>query len=156
MPCPGITRGGGASGCGGLRVRPHDHGVGDLDDLVDGQAGTLGVLTDLLGARRLVDADRPEAVLVLEYVTADPADVLGHLVVADVGRTRGRLLEIGARAPPVPAQDYVSVHAATLSRTRVTVKGARGANICPIGLLPSTVRDEGEARNGQGTGKGRQ
>ena len=73
---------------GGCRRRPprgraNDDRVGDADDLVDGQAGELRVLADRLGAARLVDADGAErAGALIEHVAADPADVVGHLVVA--------------------------------------------------------------------------
>ena len=49
----------------------------DLDDLIAGKPGPLRVLADLLGARRLIDADGPELPLILrQNVGADPADVL--------------------------------------------------------------------------------
>ncbi len=50
----------GPSGRDGDRVGPDDHGVGDLEDRRRRDAGARGVLADLLGARRLVDADGTE------------------------------------------------------------------------------------------------
>src|SRR6478672_11244500 len=66
------------SGGHGGRVGPHDHGVGDLDDLGDGQARRVGVSVDRLRARRLVDAHGADALPLLEHVATDPADVVRH------------------------------------------------------------------------------
>src|SRR3954471_495079 len=99
------------SGLGGLRIRPDDDRVGDRDDLVDREVGARGVLADGLGARGLVDADgadRPAALV--EDVGPDPADVVGHLDVADLGRPPGGLLEVRAGAPAAAAQDRVELH----------------------------------------------
>ena len=80
------------------RVGPDDDRVGDRDDLRHGQVGAVGVLPDLLGARRLVDADGAEpSGLLCEYVTANPLDVVGHLFVADLGRASRGGFELRAR-----------------------------------------------------------
>ena len=61
------------------------------------QVGALSVLADLLRTRRLVDADGPDrAVALVEHITADPADVLGHLVVSDLARAGGGHLQVAA------------------------------------------------------------
>src|SRR4051794_25792136 len=92
-------------------VGTHDHDVGHLDDLVRGQSRAAGVLADLRLAAALVDADRAQAAGRLGHdVAADPADVLGHLVVADVGGLRRRLLEIRGSGPAAAAQDHVRLH----------------------------------------------
>src|SRR6185437_2939093 len=66
---------------------------------------------DRLGAARLVDADRADAAIVLaQDIAADPADVVGHLLVADGFRAPGRLFQLGPVAPSAAAQDHVSVH----------------------------------------------
>src|SRR5271155_1520178 len=63
------------------RVGPHDDGVGHGDDLVDRQLGAGGVVADRLGTARLVDANGAHtAVLLVQYIAADPADVVGHLL----------------------------------------------------------------------------
>ena len=69
-------------------VRPDDHGVDDLVDLVGAEAGLLGVRAERLRALRLVDAvgaERP--VVLLEHVRADPADA-GAVLVAHFLRAR--------------------------------------------------------------------
>src|SRR3954470_24702065 len=105
----------GRSGLRGLRVRPDDDRVGDRDDLVDREVGARGVLADGLGARGLVDADGADrAAAFVEDVGADPADVVGHLVVADLGRPARGLLELGAGAPAATAQDRVELHVVCL------------------------------------------
>src|SRR3954465_14230413 len=103
------------SGLRGLRVRPDDDRVGDRDDLVDREAGARGVLADRLRARGLVDADGADrAAALVEDVGADPADVVGHLLVADLGRPARGLLELGAGAPTATAQDRVELHVVCL------------------------------------------
>src|SRR3954451_21871328 len=68
-------------GLRGHRVRVHDDGVHDRNDLVRRHPRALGLLTHLLGARALVDADRAELpIRLLHDVRADPADVVGHLL----------------------------------------------------------------------------
>src|SRR3954470_1232924 len=105
----------GRSGLRGLRVRPDDDRVGDRDDLVDREAGARGVLADGLRARGLVDADGADrAAALVEDVGADPADVVGHLLVADLGRPARGLLELGAGAPAATAQDRVELHVVCL------------------------------------------
>ena len=54
-----------APGLAGHGIVADDDRVGDLDDLVDGQSGPLGVLADLLDARRLVDARGAETTALL-------------------------------------------------------------------------------------------
>jgi hypothetical protein len=108
LPFPGALRGRGG------RVRPDDHGVGDRDDLVHRQVGEAGVLADRLGARGLVDADRAHAAGALrEHVAADPAHVVGHVLVPDARRAPGGLLELLAGLPAVAAQNGVQVHDAS-------------------------------------------
>src|SRR3954454_9256728 len=105
----------GGSGLRGLRVRPDDDRVGDRDDLVDRKAGARGVLADRLRARGLVDADGADrAAALVEDVGADPADVVGHLDVADLGRSARGLFELGAGAPAATAQDRVELHVVCL------------------------------------------
>src|SRR5262249_40130815 len=48
--------------------------------------------------------------VLLEHIAADPADVVGHLLVADLGRAGRGLLELGAGTPPVTSQDCVELH----------------------------------------------
>src|ERR1700753_4496446 len=106
-PAPEVSIGTAPSG----GVFTDDHGVGDRDDLVDGKLSASGVLMDRLGARRLIDADRADrAGALVEDIAADPADVLGHLLVADLGRAGGRLLEVATRFPATAAQDRVLIH----------------------------------------------
>src|SRR4029079_18162259 len=86
-------------------VGPDDHGVGDRDDLVDGEVRRGGVAADRLGAVGLVDAERAElAALLREDVAADPADA-GAVLVAFLGRACGGRLEIRARRPAVATQE---------------------------------------------------
>src|SRR5438105_189079 len=74
-PAPALGRRGG-------RIRPDHDGVRHADHLVDRQVGARGVLPDRLGAGGLVDADRPDrTAALLEHVAADPANVVGHLLV---------------------------------------------------------------------------
>ena len=55
-----------------LGVRAHDHGVGDRDDLIGGQVGARGVLTDGFRAAGLVDANGPKCSALLgQHVGAD-------------------------------------------------------------------------------------
>src|ERR1700729_4230441 len=120
---PGVSIRAPASG----RVFAHDHRVGDRDDLVDGQVRPLRVLADRLGAGRLVDADRADrAGALIEHIAADPADVLRHPLVADLGRTGGRLLQVAARLPATAAQNRVLVHlipSSSLNSNTGTVTG---------------------------------
>src|SRR3954451_20427798 len=103
------------SGLRGLRVRPDDDRVGDRDELVDPEAGGRGVLAGSLRARGLVDADGADrAAALVEDVGADPADVVGHLDVADLGRSARGLFELGAGAPAATAQDRVELHVVCL------------------------------------------
>src|ERR1700730_16149317 len=82
------------SGLRGLRVRPDQNRVDDRDDLVDRQVGPLGVLADRLRAAGLVDADGPDrAAALFQDIAADPADVVGHLLVADLAGARGGLAQ---------------------------------------------------------------
>src|ERR687888_114577 len=78
-----------------FRILANDDRIGDLDDLVCRQVRPAGVLADLLRARGLVDADRPDlAALLCEHVASDPPDVVGHLLVSDATRPSRSLLEI--------------------------------------------------------------
>ena len=84
----------------GDRIRPDDDRVQHREDVRRGQVRALRVLADLLLARRLVDAERPErAVRLAHDVRADPADVGRHLLVADLRRAAGRDLELLVRRP---------------------------------------------------------
>src|SRR5207302_10932689 len=88
----------------------HDR-VGDLDDLVSGEIRPRGVLANRLRTGGLIDADRAHAPVGLaQHVAADPADVVGHLLVADFFGAPGRQLELARRAPRAAAQDHVRVH----------------------------------------------
>src|SRR3954464_14045797 len=63
-------------GLSGDRVRVHDHRVDHLHDLVGRHPRPLGLLAHLLGARALIDADRPKRpVGLLHDIRANPADV---------------------------------------------------------------------------------
>src|SRR5215212_1066782 len=96
------------------RIRPHDDRVGDRHDLVGGHPDAGRVGADRLRAARLVDADRAErAVLLVEDVRADPADVGRHLLVADLLRARRSLLELLQGLPGVAAADRVELHGGT-------------------------------------------
>src|SRR5690242_8921810 len=77
----------------GRGVWADDDGVRHGNDLVNWQPGAGGVRPDRVGTRRLVDADGTDLSRALGCdVAADPADVLRHLVVADLKRTfPGRL-----------------------------------------------------------------
>src|SRR5438034_743061 len=93
------------------RVGPDDDGVRDLHDLVCRQTCPRGVLADLLRARSLVDAHRPESsALLLHHVAANPADVARHLLVADLARALGRFLELLRRAPAAAPSNHVKIH----------------------------------------------
>src|SRR5207342_3476748 len=64
-----------------------------------------------LGGRRLVDKERAEAAVGLVHdVGADPADVRGHLLVADLLRPRCRGLQSLRGPPAARAPDDVQVH----------------------------------------------
>src|SRR4051794_4074494 len=92
----------GGSGGRGLRVRAHHDRVDDADHLVGGETCTARVLAHGLRAAGLVDANRAErATTLLEHVAPDPADVVRHLVVADVAGASGGLLELLWRTPSV-------------------------------------------------------
>src|SRR5207245_2231633 len=68
-------------------------------------------LTDRLRARRLVDADRPDAsVGLFEHIAANPANVVGHLPVPDILRAPGRDAELVSVRPTAATQDHVGVH----------------------------------------------
>src|SRR5262245_18206766 len=95
----------------GSRVGPDDDRVCNQGDLVGRHPDTLGVVADRLGAARLVDADGAEAaVVLLDHVAADPADVVRHLLVADSLRLRGGRLELVGADPSVASPDHVGVH----------------------------------------------
>ena len=99
-----------------LRVRPDQDRVHDLDDLVHRQVRPVGVFPDRLGAGRLVDADRADRPAALvEDVAADPADVVGHLLVSDLPGALGGHLEIAAGLPAAASQNRVRVHMDSIS-----------------------------------------
>src|SRR5918911_2503541 len=99
------------SGGGEDRIGPHDERVGDVEDLRRRDGGTRRVLPDLLRARREVDAKSAQAPVVLAHdVRADPADVGGHLLVADLPRARRGGLQILQRAPDPRPTDHVQLH----------------------------------------------
>src|SRR4051812_7343746 len=122
---------------GGLRVGTHEHGVGDFDDLVGGEIGPLGVFADRLGARGLVDADGADgAAALVEDVAANPADVVRHLLVANLGRPPSGLLKLGGRLPAAAPQNYVGIHRSPLlSVTLPSIRPRRppGSKIFPTG-----------------------
>src|SRR4051794_5275196 len=92
-------------------VRANDHRVRDRDDLVDGQVREARVLADRLGAGRLVDAHGSDgAGALVEDVAANPADVVGHLLVRGLAGAAGGLFEVASGAPTAPAEDCVEVH----------------------------------------------
>src|SRR5262245_40923940 len=75
-------------------IRPDDNRVGDLHDLVDREVGRACVPADRLGARGLVDADRPNTSVRLgRHVAADPADVVAHPLPLDC-RARSSVLQV--------------------------------------------------------------
>src|SRR5712691_209799 len=89
-----------------LRIRPHEDRVRDLDDLVGRNVCPRGVLPNLLRTRRLVDADGADgAAALLEHVAADPADVVRHFLVADLGRPSCSFLKLLRRAPAAATED---------------------------------------------------
>src|SRR4051812_37425280 len=109
-------------------IRPYEDGVHDLGYLVGRETGALRLLADLFDTGALVDAHRAErAVLFFDDVAADPADVIGHLVVADLARTFCCFLELGRSFPSGSSSYRVSVH------TRHDARDARD--------LPSDSRD---------------
>jgi len=82
---------------------------------VAGDARSLRVLAGLLDARRLVDAEGPEcAGCLADEVRADPADVRGHLLVADPLRASGGGGKLLRGAPPVRSADDVQPHVGLL------------------------------------------
>ena len=77
-----------------LGIGPDEDRVGDRDHLVDRQVGPLGVFADRLGTGCLVDADRADrSSVLLEDVAANPADVVGHLLVSDLAGALDSFLE---------------------------------------------------------------
>src|SRR3954451_15671202 len=109
-------------------ISAYEDGVDDLRHLVGRETGALRLLADLFDTAALVDAHGPErAVLFFDDVTADPADVIGHLFVADLARTFCCFLELGRSFPSRSSSYRVSVH------TRHDAQDARD--------LPSHSRD---------------
>src|SRR6478672_8573417 len=93
------------------RIGADEHGVEDLHDLVRRQARPVGVLADLLCAGALVDADGAERPTILLYhVTADPADVFAHLLVADPAGSFCGLLQIRRGLPGCASSNHIGVH----------------------------------------------
>src|SRR4029077_7927088 len=81
------------------------------DDLRRRDPRTLGMLADLLGARRLVDTEGAErSVGLLDDIGADPADVRRHLLVAHLLRSCRRKLEFLRRPPAAGPANHVQVH----------------------------------------------
>src|SRR5258707_13852591 len=96
------------------RIRTHQDGVRDADDLVDGKVGAAGVLANRLRARRLVDAHRADrAAALLEHVAADPADVGRHLLVSHLAGWPRSRPELGRAPPAGPSQSLVHLHRAS-------------------------------------------
>src|ERR1700686_5619931 len=98
--------------CGGDSwVGSHDHRVGDPNDLVGRQLCAQGVLGDRPRAACLIDTHSAQAIVgFVEDVTADPTNVLRHLLVAHFCREGGCGSEILRGAPGAAPQDDVRVH----------------------------------------------
>lgn len=99
------------------RVRPDNHGVGDMDHLVDRQVGRSCVATDRLRASGLVDAHSADAPVIRlsEDVASNPAHVLGHPIPFG-RRTSGSRLQILGRPPAAATQNDVRLHRSLLGR----------------------------------------
>src|SRR5262245_55562025 len=98
---------GAGSGRRGRRIGAHEDGVEHRGDLVGRHAHAGGVVADRLRAGGLVDSDGSERAALVHDVAADPADVRGHLLVADAGGDGRGGLEVGAGLPAVAAADRV-------------------------------------------------
>src|SRR2546429_9854444 len=73
-----------------------------------------------LGAARLIDADRPDrAAALLQHIAADPPNVVGHLLVADLPGAFGGRLQLLRRLPTASTKDHERVHAGPPLRNRV-------------------------------------
>src|SRR5205807_6836917 len=79
-------------------------------------------------------------------LAADPADVLGHLLIAHRPRALRRLAQLLARAPRAPAQDHIRVHDASFSESTDDPTAARSAllssrlSTLPVALRGSSAR----------------
>src|SRR6185312_7098729 len=81
-------------------------------------------LAELLRARGLVDADRPErAVALLHDVGPDPADVLGHLLVADLEGLGRRRLDLVGRHPAALPTNCIELHVCLQSVVELSTTG---------------------------------
>ena len=99
-----------------LRIRSDQDRVHDLDHLVHRQVRAVGVFADRLGAARLVDADRADrSAALVEDVAADPADVVGHLLVSDLPGALGGHLEVSTGLPAAASQNRVGIHMDSIS-----------------------------------------
>src|SRR5436190_17126307 len=69
------------------------------------------MLPDLVLAGRLVDAHRPDRSAAFpQHLCPDPADVVGHLLVAHLLGSRRCLLQLFGRLPRSPSQDHIRLH----------------------------------------------
>src|SRR4029077_2699266 len=80
------------------------------------------MLANDVGARRLVDADRPDRpVRLLHQIATDPADVCRELLLAGAPRARRGLLDFFVRLPARTAHDHVVVHRSSFARLPSTI-----------------------------------
>src|SRR6187455_2051976 len=101
----------GWSGCGLGWVVADDDGVENRKDLVAGHSDAACVLADRLRIARFVDADGAEPVVgLLHHIAADPPDLVGHLLVADLGRLGGGGLEFAGVGPGTGTTDDIEIH----------------------------------------------
>src|SRR5947209_19922760 len=74
------------------------------------------MLADCVRAARLINAERADGTVVLGHdVASDPADVLGHLLVADASGALACRAEISDGWPAITAPNRVQVHVVSFS-----------------------------------------
>src|SRR4029079_9417439 len=93
------------------RIVANDDGVDDREDLISRHADAPRVLADRFRISRLVNAERSElSVSLLDYIAADPADPVGHLFVADLGRFGASGFEFSQVRPCARAANDIEIH----------------------------------------------
>src|SRR6476646_8243243 len=99
------------SGAGIGRIVADDDGLDHRENLVAGHADLARMLADRFRVPRLVDADRAEAaVWLLDYIAANPADAVRHLVVADLGRFGAGGFEFLNVSPGARPANDIKIH----------------------------------------------
>lgn len=103
-------------------IGPDKDRVGYPDDLIGWEIGATSMVADRLWAGCLVDAHGSHrSAILLEDVAAYPSNVVRHLLVADLARTVGRLLELLWRTPSASAKNDVGVHLSSFSLDPILV-----------------------------------